>query len=63
LFVEVVQVVFDAADQRPQSGGLLLGGHGFGAGPGVEFGDGSDAFAVAEQGVEVVAQFGQVGRV
>ena len=60
---ELVQVVFGPADELPQPGDLLVGGHGLGSGPVVEVAGGADAFPGAQQGVEVVAELGQVGGV
>ena len=55
---EVVEVVLDAMDQVLDSADLLFGRHGFGLGPGVEVGGGEEAFAVAEQVVQVGGQVG-----
>ena len=62
-FAERLEVVFGPADELAQPGDLRVRGHGLGPGPVVEVGGGADAFAVAQQGVEVVAQLGQVGGV
>ena len=62
--VELGDVAFDAVDQPPDPGDLLLGGGGVGAGPVVDPVDGGgQPFAGAQQVVEVGLQVGQVGDV
>lgn len=61
--VEVVQVLFDAVDERPDAGDFGGAGFGLGAGLVIELGGGADPFAVGEELVEVAAQFWQVGGV
>ena len=57
-------VAFDAADELPDAGDLLLGGGGVGAGPLVDAADGGgEPFAGAQQVIEVGGQVGEVGDV
>ena len=61
---ELGDVAFDAVDEPPDAGDLLLGGGGVGAGPLVDAVDGGgEPFAGAEQVIEVGGQVGQVGDV
>ncbi len=62
--VEAGDVTVDAVDQPSDSGDLLGGGGGVGAGPLVDPVDsGGEPFAGAQQVVEVGGQLGQVGDV
>ncbi len=61
--VEVVEPGFDAGDQPPDPVDLFVGGCGLLPCPVVELGAGEEAFAVAEQVVEVGVEVGEVGDV
>ena len=62
--VELGDVAFDAVDQPPDPGDLLLGRGGVGAGPVVDAVDGGgQPFAGAQQVIEVGLQVGQEGDV
>jgi len=61
--VEVVEPGFDAGDQPPDPVDLFVGWCGLLSCPVVELGAGEEAFAVAEQVVEVGVEVGEVGDV
>jgi hypothetical protein len=56
-------VAFDAADELPDDGDLLIGGCRLVACPCVDAGGGGEPFAGAEQVIEVGGQVGEVGGV
>jgi hypothetical protein len=56
--VEGVHAAADPVDQVADAGDLFFGGQSLGAGPVVEFDGGPDAFAVAQEVVEVSGQVG-----
>jgi hypothetical protein len=60
---ELIDVFFDAPDEGLDVTDLILGGQRLGAGPVVDVNGGEDAFAVAEQVVEVCLEVWQVGHV
>ena len=60
---ECVEAVADLIDEAADAADLFLGGHGFGAGPMIEFGGGEQSFAGPQEVVEVGVEVGQVGDV
>jgi len=54
----VVELGGDPVDQPSDAGDLLVGRGGLGPGPGVDVGGGAEAFAGAQQVVEVCLQVG-----
>ena len=55
---EFIEASADSGDQAADASDFFVGGHGFGACPVVEFGGGEQAFAGAQQVVEVNMQVG-----